>query len=152
MCVLALQAASSCRPSVPEAMQQPVSWDVFISHAGRDADKLFALKLQNLLNDAGIVLRVSLDLASLRVGEHSGPQVAEAMKSSRVGLLLLSREFFERPAPQAELAVLLERKDAQHIQLLPVFLSMTIEECTAELEAAFPGGLCGACSDDACRD
>jgi hypothetical protein len=115
------------------------TWDVFISHAGRDADKPFALQLRDLLAEPGIGLRVFLDERSLRHGEDPGPQMAEAMKSSRVGLLLLSPEFFERSATKEELAVLLERKGNKHIDLLPVFLRMTADEGAEELEKAFPG-------------
>jgi hypothetical protein len=115
-------------------------WDVFISHAGRDADKPFASQLWTLLDKPGIGLRVFLDECSLCVAADPRLQMATAMNSSRVGLLLLSREFFQRTCPKEELAALLDRKDRGRIRLLPVFLRMTTEQCTTELETAFPGG------------
>jgi hypothetical protein len=115
-------------------------WDVFISHAGRDADKPFALQLWDLLDKPGIGLRVFLDERSLCLAEDAGLQMAAAMNSSRVGVLLLSREFFQRTCTKDELAALLKRNGLRRIKLLPVFLRMTTEECAAELEIAFPGG------------
>jgi hypothetical protein len=112
---------------------------VFISHAGRAADKPLALKLWDLLAAPGVGLRVFLDERSLRLGQDAGPQLAAAMQSSRVGLLLLSPEFFERTATLGELEVLFARKSYRHIDLLPVFLRVTVEECDALLEANFPG-------------
>jgi hypothetical protein len=129
--------------TLQELVAKAYTWDVFISHAGRDADKRFALQLWDLLDKPGIGLRTFLDERSLRIGEDAGPQMTEAMKSSRVGLLLLSREFFQRDSTKEELGFLLKRAALQRIKLLPVFLRMTTEECAAELEAAFPGWLCG---------
>jgi hypothetical protein len=129
--------------TLQELVAKAYTWDVFISHAGRDADKRFALQLWDLLDKPGIGLRTFLDERSLRIGEDAGPQMTEAMKSSRVGLLLLSREFFQRDSTKEELGFLLKRAVLQRIKLLPVFLRMTTEECAAELEAAFPGWLCG---------
>jgi hypothetical protein len=122
-------------------------WDVFISHAGVHADKPFAMQLWRLLDKPGIELRVFLDEKSLRPAEDAWPQMVDAMNSSRVGLLLLSREFFQRTATREELAILLERKGLQRIKLLPVFLRMTTQECAMELEAAFPGGRSVACAN-----
>jgi hypothetical protein len=115
------------------------TWDVFISHTGKEADKTFAMQLWRMLAQPGIGLRVFLDEPRLRVAEEAGPQMLAAMRSSRVGLVLLSQEFFERDATKEELTVLLERKDLQRLYLLPVFLRLTVEECT---EAAFPGAHC----------
>jgi hypothetical protein len=117
-------------------------WDVFICHAGKDADKPLALQLWDLLAEPGVGLRVFLDERSLHPGEDAGAQMTAAMKSSRMGLLLLSREFFERTATKDELAILFERQGLKRITLLPVFLHMTTDECEERLSAAFPGRLC----------
>jgi hypothetical protein len=121
------------------------TWDVFISHAGRDADKPFALQLWNLLDKPGIGLRVFLDERSLRHGGDAGAQMTEAMKSSRVGLLLLSQEFFDREFTRDELEVLFKRQALQRIVLLPVFMRMTTDQCEEALKVALPGGLHGLC-------
>jgi hypothetical protein len=118
-------------------------WDVFISHAGRNADKPFALKLWDLLDEPGVGLRVFLDERSLHLGGDAGAQMIDAMKSSRVGLLLLSQEFFDREYTRDELVVLFERQALQRIVLLPVFLRMTTDQCEEALKVALPGELYG---------
>jgi hypothetical protein len=125
----------------PALLGRPAdSWDVFISHAGKDADKPFATKLRQLLGKDGIGLRVFLDEADLIVGEHFSPALDRAMKSSKAAVLLLSKDFFEREdSCLYELRFLIEREQRRYIKLVPVFLRLTPTECFEELKKAWPG-------------
>jgi hypothetical protein len=109
-------------------------WDVFISHAGKDADKPFATHLCRLLGQDGIGLRVFLDEDAIHVGGDGAREMDAAMKASQAALLLLSWEFFDREATLYELDFLIRRQRMRRIKLVPVFLRMTFEECAAELE------------------
>ena len=52
-----------------------------------------------------------------------------AMETTQVAVLLFSTEFFRRSATKRELRVLLDRQQQHHVQLLPVFLRLTVEDC-----------------------
>lgn len=117
------------------------SWDVFISHAGNKADKPFARALKQLLERTRWGLRVFLDDESLQPSTAPGQAMQAAMESTHIALLLFSTEFFERGATIGELEVLLERHRRSRVQLFPVFLRLTVEECTEKLaELLHTGG------------
>ena len=112
--------------------------DVFISHAGNRADKPFARAVGELLDGCWPGIRVFLDDVSLNAGTDPQAAMRAAMESTHVAVLLLSPEFFQRTATKGELEVLLERYTLHHVQLLPVFLRLTVEGCRREMMS-----LCG---------
>ena len=120
------------------------TWHVFISHAGTDADKPFARALKVLLMRTGWGLRVFLDDDLQPAGDPQGDMDA-ALKSASVGLLLFSEEFFVRDACIAELRALMDRKAKNRVQLLPVFLRMSVKDCKQRV-AAVLGTSGGACA------
>ena len=124
-------------------------WDVFVSHAGNSADKPFARALKQILERTGWNLRVFLDDDSLVPGADPGNSMQRAMETSRVAVILFSKEFFRRTATMRELRLLLERHRLRRAELLPVFLRVTVEECMGELTSLLQPGapqgftLCG---------
>ena len=124
-----------------EALQPPDAyvWHVFISHAGNDADKPFARSLKTLLMRTCWGLRVFLDDESLQPGSNPLEDMDIAMNSTAVGLLLFSKDFFERQATLRELRVLYSRHASHRVQLLPVFLRMRVEDCRHILEDKLGG-------------
>ena len=123
----------------------PHSWDLFISHAGDDADKPFARALKQLLERLGWGLRVFLDDESLPPCAHPKNYMRSAMKSTHVAALLFSKEFFERTATKDELELLLKQHTRRRVELLPVFLRVTVAECQKELNSLFPQGMSLVC-------
>ena len=63
------------------------------------------------------------------------------MKSTHVAALLFSKEFFERTATKDELELLLKQHTRRRVELLPVFLRVTVAECQKELNSLFPQGM-----------
>ena len=118
----------------------PYSWDVFISHAGNRADKPFARALAELLERCWPETRVFLDDASLRPGADAQAAMQAAMESTHVAVLLLSNEFFHRSATKGELEVLLGRHRQHLVQLLPVFLRLTVEDSKEKMESLYGPG------------
>ena len=109
----------------------PYEYDVFISHAGKGADKPFARVLKKLLERTGwhAPERVFLDDESLLATCNPEECMERAIEQTHVAVLLFSAEFFERPATKHELKVLMGRYAQHCVQLLPVFLHLTVEEC-----------------------
>ena len=120
------------------APPSPHKWDVFISHAGKRADKPFARALKELLERCWGDIRIFLDDPSLVPGSDALSAMQAAMESTHVAVLLLSTEFFCRSATKHELALLLDRHREHRVQLLPVFLRLTVEDCQREMST-----LCG---------
>ena len=109
-------------------------WDVFISHAGNSADKRFAEALDRLLEHMGWGLRVFMADKSLVEGlANPAGAIDVAMKSTAIAVVLFSAEFFVRDATKAEVEVLMARLAQHHVQLLPVFLRITVEDCKRSL-------------------
>ena len=119
---------------------QTYKWDVFISHAGNGADKPFALALYEMLQGTGWGLRVFLDDRSLQCARNGWADIMAAADSTAVAVLLFSPEYFERPATRAELKQLIARHDRHHVELLPVFLRLSVEECNVRTAAELGEG------------
>jgi hypothetical protein len=107
-------------------------WDMFISHAGNLADKPFARAVKYVLERCW-QLRIFLDDESLEPGTSSREAMDHAMNHSQLALILYSHEFFQREATIGELRHLVARQRNQRIQLLPVFLRVTVEEAKDHL-------------------
>ena len=115
------------------------NWDVYISYAGNRADKPFARALCALLERTGWGVRVFLDEMCLQPSDPYSA-IEAAMESTAVAVLLFSPEYFERSATKEELQFLHSRHARHHVQLLPVFLRMTVEECKRSLAAVIAPG------------
>ena len=74
-------------------------------------------------------LRAFLDERSLVIGE-SAPQALEAaVRTTRMAVVLLCEEFFQKIWPQRELAWFLDAYRADRNSIIPVFFGITRERC-----------------------
>jgi hypothetical protein len=96
----------------------PAEWDVFISHASEDKEAV-ARPLTQLLQQAG--LRVWLDENELTVGDSLSRKIDEGLARSSYGVVILSRQFFQKGWPTHELAGLTARQIGARKVILPVW-------------------------------
>ena len=92
------------------------TYDVFISHASEDK-KDVARPLAEALTQAH--LSVWLDEQELTLGDSLRQKIDEGLRSSRFGVVILSRSFFAKSWPQAELDALVTRQMREKT-ILPV--------------------------------
>jgi hypothetical protein len=93
-----------------------------------DADKPFAMELYDVLGYFD--MHVFLDEKRLLPRQDAREQMAVAMKSCRVGLLLLSLEFFTDPVK--EIRTLARKAQERRADVLPVFLRIKVEDTDLE--------------------
>lgn len=110
------------------------TWDVFVCHAG--PDKPFALALKKRLPAE---LRCFVDKNSLLVGDHAPLCMEDAVKSTQIAVVLLSRVFFCRVDPRKELGWILEDWADGRTTLMPVFLGVTVKQCSELAEKSGQG-------------
>jgi len=79
-------------------------YDIFISYAHEDAD--FTLRLRDNLEQMG--LKVWIDEDGLKDGTMTSSTINDAMKTSKFGIPILSKNYFEKPWPSLEIATLVE--------------------------------------------
>lgn len=99
-------------------------WDVFISHASEDKEKV-AAPLADRLREAG--MRVWLDEHELLLGDSLRRKIDEGLANSKWGIVVLSPHFFQKEWPQSELDALLSREMQGQRVLLPVWHDITAE-------------------------
>jgi serine/threonine protein kinase len=95
-----------------------MKWDVFISHASEDKDRI-ARPLANLLTQAG--LRVWIDENELRLGDSLRRKIEQGLAESRYGVVILSQAFFAKDWPQRELDALTSLETPKRKVILPVW-------------------------------
>jgi WD40 repeat protein len=106
------------REQMATATMDQHEWDVFISYASEDPDKV-AQPLADLLRHHK--LRVWLDRNQLRIGDSLSRKIDDGLARSRYGVVILSRSFFQKDFPQTELAGLAARQQGGHKVILPVW-------------------------------
>lgn len=106
-----------------------MSKDFFICHAHEDKAEV-ARPLADLLVAEGY--SVWLDEYELRVGDSLRRKIDEGIASSRFGVVILSRHFFEKNWPQLEFGGMVARGEGPYgIGILPVWHDITQEELAA---------------------
>jgi hypothetical protein len=90
---------------VAETKQLP-AWDIFISHASEDKQ---AVAIPLAVELKTYCLRLWLDRWILSPGDSLRQKIDEGLRSSRLGVVILSRSFFAKPWPRAELDALYTR-------------------------------------------
>lgn len=98
------------------------TWDVFISHASEDKEEV-AIPLRNSLVALGI--SVWLDKSELVVGDSLRRKIDQGIRSSRFGIVVLSKQFFAKEWTNHELDGLVVRTVAGEQSLLPIWHGIT---------------------------
>lgn len=101
------------------------TWDVFISHASEDKEDV-AIPLRNALVAQGI--SVWLDKTELVVGDSLRRKIDQGIRSSRFGIVVLSKRFFAKGWTNHELDGLVTRTVAGEQTLLPIWHGITAAE------------------------
>jgi hypothetical protein len=104
------------------------TWDVFISHASQDKEAV-ARPLRDALTHLGVT--VWLDEAQLRIGHSLRRKIDEGIRSSRFGVVVLSKAFFDKGWTNHELDGLVTRTIAGEQSLLPIWHDLTAENVRA---------------------
>ncbi|HSU54154.1 MAG TPA: toll/interleukin-1 receptor domain-containing protein [Candidatus Dormibacteraeota bacterium] len=102
-----------------------VRFDVFISHASEDKEH-FVRDLAAELTRLG--LKVWFDEWTLTIGDSLRQKIDEGLIASDYGVVVLSRNFFAKKWPQAELDGLFAREMAGRKVILPVWHNVTSED------------------------
>jgi len=101
-------------------------YDVFISHATEDKDEVVRPLAEDLRSRS---LRVWYDEYELKVGDSLRRKIDHGLATSRFGVVVLSRAFFEKGWSQYELDGLVSREMGSGEQLiLPVWHNITKDE------------------------
>lgn len=104
---------------------ESIEYDVFISHASEDkASFVEALAVE--LQSRG--LRVWYDNFTLKWGDKLRQEIDKGLRSSRFGIVVLSKSFFEKNWPQDELDGLYQMEIANGIRILPIWHNITKDE------------------------
>jgi hypothetical protein len=112
-------------PEEPEGgMLGGQTWDVFISHASEDKDTV-ARPLRDALTHMGVA--VWLDETQMRIGHSLRRKIDEGIRSSRFGVVILSKAFFGKGWTNHELDGLVMRTVAGEQSLLPIWHDLTAE-------------------------
>lgn len=101
------------------------TWDVFISHASEDKEKI-AAPLRDALAARGVT--VWLDRTEMKIGHSLRRKIDEGIRSSRYGVVVLSQSFFAKGWTNHELDGLVTKTVAGEQSLLPIWHEITGDE------------------------
>ena len=94
------------------------TWDVFLSHASEDKEAV-AVPLRDALTARGVT--VWLDKTEMRIGDSLRRKIDAGIRSSRMGIVVLSDSFFGKGWTNHELDGLVTRTVAGEQSLLPIW-------------------------------
>ncbi|KAM7519990.1 hypothetical protein LguiB_018952 [Lonicera macranthoides] len=94
-------------------------YQVFLSFRGKDTRKTFTDHLYTALVQAGI--HTFRDEHELKRGEHIANELREAIKESRIAVIVFSRNYASSDWCLDELVGILERKKTMGLTVIPVF-------------------------------
>lgn len=98
------------------------TWDVFVSHASEDKADV-AVPLRNALVSLGVT--IWLDQTEMKIGDSLRSKIDEGIRSSRFGVVILSKSFFAKGWTNHELDGLVTRTVAGEQTLLPIWHSLS---------------------------
>jgi hypothetical protein len=101
------------------------TWDVFISHASEDKEEV-AIPLRDALVALGVT--VWLDKTELVVGDSLRRKIDQGIRSSRFGIVVLSKQFFAKGWTNHELDGLVTRTVAGEQSLLPIWHGLGVAD------------------------
>lgn len=110
-------------------VSEELEWDVFISHASEDKASCVD-PIAATLEERGYA--VWYDRFTLKLGDSLRASIDRGLARSRFGVVVLSKAFFQKRWPKAELDSLLERELTGHKVILPVWHGMNAEEVRRE--------------------
>lgn len=106
-----------------------MKFDAFISHASED--KVFVKKLADNLIDRG--LSIWYDDYILKVGDSLKEEISKGLTNCRHGIIVLSKRFYEKPWPKAELNALFSlMMNNPNKRLLPLLYQMDLNELASK--------------------
>jgi len=111
--------------SIQKSIASSKRWDVFISHASEDKDRI-ARPLAEALRASGI--SVWYDEFSLKMGDSLRGAIDFGLVNSRYGIVILSKSFFAKHWPTQELNGLFGREVGNQRVILPVWHDVSAEE------------------------
>lgn len=101
-------------------------YDFFICHASEDKDSFVRPLVEKLLSKS---YRIWYDEMSLNVGDSLIESISNGIKKSIYGLIILSKNFFEKQWTKKELEALLNKEIITKDNLiLPIWLDLNIED------------------------
>jgi len=103
----------------------PTRRDLFISHASEDKDA-FVRPLASALQKLGC--SVWYDEFELKAGDSLSEAIDEGISIANYGLVILSRNFFEKPWTKEELRGLRSLERAKLSKIIPVWLEVSQED------------------------
>ena len=103
---------------------QEAKRDFFVSHAGED--KAFVRKLVKALQSLGAT--VWFDEHELMVGDSLSESIADGLKNSHLGVVVLSKSFVTKKWPRLELQGLLALERTGERRILPIWHHVTEED------------------------
>ncbi|MGA3371289.1 MAG: toll/interleukin-1 receptor domain-containing protein [Terracidiphilus sp.] len=112
-------------PSAPNRGIMKKKWDVFICHASEDKDEI-ARPLAQALRHEGY--SVWYDEFTLTVGDGLRKSIDQGLSQSDFGVVILSKQFFEKHWPQQELNGLASKEINGRKVILPVWHGVGVEE------------------------
>lgn len=101
------------------------TWDVFLSHASEDKGSV-ARPLREALKALGV--SVWLDEAELRIGDSPRRKIDQGIRSSRFGVIVLSKAFFSKGWTNLELDGIVTRNVAGEQSMLPIWHDLTADD------------------------
>ncbi|MGO8763287.1 MAG: TIR domain-containing protein [Desulfobaccales bacterium] len=107
-----------------QIIDNPKTWDVFISHASEDED--FVRPLAVALQSLGV--SVWYAEFSLRLGDSLSGSIDKGLSSSRFGLVVISQHFIKKFWPERELRGLISREIEEGRVILPIWYGITRQQ------------------------
>ncbi|XP_019153900.1 PREDICTED: TMV resistance protein N-like [Ipomoea nil] len=104
----------------------PWEYDVFLSFRGEDTRKTFTDHLYFALHQAGI--RTFRDEEELRKGEYLAPELMRAIQTSRIAVIVLSKDYASSRWCLDELVEIVELKEKEKLKVFPIFYDVDPSE------------------------
>ena len=112
------------KPPIMQIIDNPKTYDVFISHASEDKD--FVHPLAVALQSLGV--SVWYAEFSLRLGDSLSGSIDRGLASSRFGLVVISQHFIKKFWPERELRGLISREIEEGRVILPIWYGITRQQ------------------------
>ncbi|XP_019168421.1 PREDICTED: TMV resistance protein N-like isoform X2 [Ipomoea nil] len=114
--------------ATPSIAHESFAWeyDVFLSFRGEDTRKTFTDHLYSALHQVGI--RTFRDEEELTKGEYLAPELVKAIQSSRIAVIILSKDYASSRWCLDELVEIVELKEKRKLRVFPIFYNIDPSE------------------------